>query len=127
MIYKRRFDFRSSLKSYLYAIGRHKALDILRRKKRAGSFALYEEDMPCPAPTPEETALQNEEKQNLRRAMGRLNENYRLALYLVYFENMNGAEAAKVMGKTKKQTENYLYRGKAALKAALSPPPKVEK
>lgn len=123
VIDKRRFNFRSSLKSYLYSIGRHKAMDILRRRKRAGALALYEEGTPSLLPTPEEAALEDEEKRLLHDALGRLNENYRLALHLVYFDNMNSAEAAKVMGKTKKQAENYLYRGKIALKALLSPPP----
>lgn len=40
-------------------------------------------------------------------------------LYLVYFEEVDGDGAAKIMGKSKKQLANLLYRAKQALKTEL--------
>ena len=117
LVHKHRYSFRSSLKSYLYSIGRHKAIDIVRRRsKQCGE---PDEEIPSDLPTPEESVINDDEKRMLRDAMRRINKDYREALHLVYFEDMSIAETAKVMRKSKKQTENCLYRGKLALKGIL--------
>ena len=49
----------------------------------------------------------------------RLNDDYRTAVHLVYFEEMSCEQAAKIMKKNKKQIENLLYRAKNALRKNL--------
>ena len=51
--------------------------------------------------------------------MSELCENYRAVLYLVYFENMTADQAAYVMKKSKKQTENLIFRARKTLRAIL--------
>ena len=41
------------------------------------------------------------------------------AVHLVYFEELSYEDAAKVLGKSKKQIDNLLYRAKTALRNAL--------
>ena len=48
-----------------------------------------------------------------------IKEQYQEALYLLYFEGLSLDEAARVLGKNKKQVENLSYRGKQALKQDL--------
>ena len=48
-----------------------------------------------------------------------IKEQYQEALYLLYFEGLTLDEAARVLGKNKKQVENLSYRGKQALKQDL--------
>ena len=48
--------------------------------------------------------------------MKQLQQNYREALYLVYFENMSYAQTAEIMGKSVKQITNMVYRGKHSLR-----------
>ena len=76
LVHPGRFRFKSSFKTYIYSVARHKAMD-------------------------------------------RLNNDYRTVLYLVYFEEVDGDGAAKIMGKSKKQLANLLYRAKQALKTEL--------
>ncbi|MDD4125415.1 MAG: RNA polymerase sigma factor [Eubacteriales bacterium] len=117
LVHKHRYSFRSSLKSYLYSTGRHKAIDIIRRRsKQCGE---PDEEIPSDLPSPEESVINDDEKRLLRDAMRCISKDYREALHLVYFEDMSIAESAKVMGKSKKQTENCLYRGKQALRVIL--------
>ena len=52
----------------------------------------------------------------LYRALEQLSPDYRQALYLIYFEDMDNESAAKVMGRSRKQFYNLTSRGKAALK-----------
>ena len=43
----------------------------------------------------------------------------RLAVHLVYFEELSYEEAARVMKKNKKQIDNLLYRAKSLLRSEL--------
>ncbi len=116
----RRYDFRVSLKSYLFMLGRSRALNALKRKKRI-PFTTLEEAIQAPSgePAPEEQLLAASRNQALRAAVDALEPKLREAVYLCYLEELSCEEAARVMGKTRKQVYNYLYRGKARLRAIL--------
>lgn len=63
-----------------------------------------------------EAVVQSEEQSRiLRKCMEQLNPDYSEALYLLYFENMSYAQAAQVMGKSIKQIDHLLERGKKKL------------
>ena len=64
--------------------------------------------------------IKDERSRMLHNALPKLNDNYRTALLLVYFENMSYSEAGAVMHKSPKQIDNYVTRGKAALKKILT-------
>ena len=51
--------------------------------------------------------------------MAKLSPDYREALYLIYFEELSHAEAAAVMGKSAKQIENLVFRGRKSLRGLL--------
>lgn len=115
-----KYNFSVSLKTYIYTIGKNRAIDILRKRKRHGTVSL---DL-IPADTVSEESfiedvLRDEEKRRLHNAINRLKKEYREAVHLVYFENMSVSDAAAVMGRGKKQVENLLYRARKALKEAL--------
>lgn len=48
-----------------------------------------------------------------------LPKNQREMVYLVYFEDMNIAQAASVIGKTQRQGTNILFRARQRLKSIL--------
>lgn len=119
VVYPKRYDFKTSFKTYLFSIGKKKAIDIARKNQRRKAHEPSAEDG-GDEKTLEETVLYNDEKRALHRAIEELSEDYRTALHLVYFEEMKISDAAAVMGKNKKQIENLLYRAKKSLKIALS-------
>ncbi|MBO5994714.1 MAG: RNA polymerase sigma factor [Firmicutes bacterium] len=115
------FGGRSSFKTWLFAIGRNQAMKHLR-KHRFQAGTLYEENTVTgtdPEQDPDLNILRKERNANLYRALNQLNPDYRQALYLVFFEGMDHDEAARAMGKTKKQLYNLVTRGKASLKSIL--------
>ena len=63
--------------------------------------------------------LRDERGRALHRAMGRLHPEYRTVLWLVYFEEMDNAQAAVAMRKSKRQIENLVYRAKQSLRTEL--------
>ena len=116
-----RFSGRSSFKTWLFAIGRNLAMKELR-KHRIRTSELYENSAASgadPGQDPDLNILRKERNANLYRALSQLNPEYRQALYLIYFEEMDHDEASRVMGKTKKQFYNLVTRGKASLKSIL--------
>lgn len=117
LLHPKRYDFRCSLKTYLYMIGRGKALNYLRRRKFLSPDPIPE-DIPQEISL-EEQFLRSEQRRALHAALKTLPEDMATALYLVYFEDLSYADTAKVMKKTSKQVDNLLYRGKAALRNLL--------
>lgn len=117
----KKYNFKVTLKTYLYMIGRSRALDWLRKETKRSYIPLYEL---YHEPTDDERSLEDsviadEEKKHLHEAMKKLPNDYRIAIHLVYFEDLSYEEAARVMHKNKKQIENLIYRGKKALKSIL--------
>jgi RNA polymerase sigma factor (sigma-70 family) len=114
-----RFQRRSSFRTYLFAVGRNLACKSLRKRRlRPLRFG---EDAPAPGSPddPDLCLLRKEENRQLYEGLSRLPPDYRSALYLLYFEDMSYAEAARVLGKTVKQITNLAYRGKQALRQQL--------
>ncbi|MDL2238297.1 sigma-70 family RNA polymerase sigma factor [Christensenellaceae bacterium OttesenSCG-928-K19] len=113
----KQFEGRSSMKTYLYAIGRNLAIRHLKKHKHNQHFTL--DDNHPAQDTPELEYLRGEDKRQLYNAMRQLKAEHRETLYLLYFEEMSYIEAGKVLGKTEKQISDLAYRGKAALKTKM--------
>ena len=120
MVKKPRFSGRSAFKTWLYAIGRHVALDAIRRRSRLADTP-FEDAEACLRDEAdlERAYLREEQKILVHGAMGHLPTDYRQILWLAYFEGLTNAEAATVMGKNDRQIRNLLYRAKQSLKAEL--------
>ena len=117
---KHRYDFRVSLKTYLFMLGRSRAVDHLRRRKRLPLAELTEaEQLPSEEPGLEELLLADERRRAVSGALEQLGEEMRLAVHLVYFEELSAEDAGKILKKNRKQVYNLLYRAKCALRAIL--------
>lgn len=120
IVHKKRFLGNSDFRTYLYSIGRHKAIDYIRKdskKKIISNDELPETPMDILV---EEEYIQDDEKRVLHSAISKLNNDYRAAVYLIFFEELSYEETAKVLGKSKKQVDNLIYRAKGTLKKILS-------
>ena len=116
---KPKFRGGSSFRTWLYAIGRNTALSALRKAKRQGT-ALTDACSAIPAQAdPEQDILRSEQRIAVQRAMGQLKPDYRQVLCLSYFEGFSNPEAARIMGKRKRQIENLLANAKKALRREL--------
>lgn len=113
-----RFFGRSSFKTWLYAMGRNLALDHLRRDSKTGELP-EEELVRAETADVERQYLKKEQALRLHDAIKRLPPDYSRVLYLIYFEDFSNAEAAQVLGKSKRQVENLSYRAKQALRRQL--------
>lgn len=113
------FNSRSSFKTWLFAIGRNLALSRVRKKKLHTMPLEEAAEAVEPSEGPEEGILSDEKKRAVYGALNDINADYRNALCLIYIEGMSYDEAARVLGKTRKQIDNLVTRGKAAMRTAL--------
>lgn len=118
IVHKHRYNFKTSLKTYLFMIGRSKALDYIKHNKKLEITDIDDCDI-ADEKQLEDLVIQNEKYQKLNTAVLRLPDEMKYAVHLVYFEGMTYKEVAKVMKKSEKQIDNLLYRAKIKLKAYL--------
>ena len=119
-VHRHRYNFKVSLKTYLYMLGKSRALNYLKKRKRERTADLSEangkEDEENDLET---TVLSDERSQKINEALAHLPDEMRRAVHLVYLEGMTYADAAKVMGMKSKQIDNLLCRAKKDLRAIL--------
>ena len=120
VVHRHRYNFKVALKTYLYMMGRSRALDYIKHRKRLDFVELDDaQSLADDTAMLEEMVLADERKQLLYAAMARLPEDMRVAVHLIYFAEMTYEEAAKVMRKSRKQVDNLLYRAKKELRIIL--------
>ena len=119
LLHKRRYNFKTSLKTYIFTIGRNLAVSYIRKCNRrpecAYEFIENEQDIALL----EDEFIKKEQARELHEALETIAEDYSTALHLIYFEGMSYEQVGKVMKKNKKQVENIVYRAKKALRKEL--------
>jgi len=120
LIHKGRFRGQSSLKTFLYSVARHKAIDHLRREQRRPTVPLDElAEWSDSAGTPEEQYLAQERAQVIAEAIARIPKEYQEVLRMLYIDRLRYDEIALIMRKNTKQIDNLAYRARNALRSAL--------
>ncbi|MDE6413377.1 MAG: sigma-70 family RNA polymerase sigma factor, partial [Eubacterium sp.] len=120
IVHKHRYNFKVTLKTYLYMIGRSRALDYIKHRRVIDFVELSEaQNLTDDSKTLEEIVLADERKRKTNAAIASLPEDMRVAVHLIFFEEMTYEEAARVMKKNRKQVDNLLYRAKKELRIIL--------
>ena len=120
VVNKHRYNFKVSLKTYLFMLGRSRALNYIKHRKVITFVDLTEADTASPdQQTLEDVVLAGQRKKIINNALSQLSEDMRVAIHLIYFEDLSYDEAAKVMKKNRKQIDNLLYRAKKELRTIL--------
>ena len=117
---KNRYNFSVSLKTYLFMLGRSRALDYIKHRSKLVTMELSQaEELEDQGPSLDELLLQDRRKKAIHEALETLDGDMRLAVHLTYFEDLSADEVARVLKKNRKQVYNLLYRAKNALRTAL--------
>ena len=119
VVHKHRYNFKVTLKTYVFMLGRSRALDYIKHRKVLSFVELSEAEGLEDEKTLEELVLADERKRVVHAAISKLPEDMRVVIHLIYFEEMTYDEAAKVMKKNRKQVDNLLYRAKKELRIIL--------
>ncbi len=114
-----KFKGNSSLKTYLFTIGRNEALRYIKKNKQHLTLDEIQHQAFSSKDFVELNLLAEERKRHLYMGMEQLQPDYRDVLFLLYFEDMSYKEAGLVMKKNERQITNLTYRAKKALKEIL--------
>ena len=120
LLRKGAYRYQSSLKTFIFAVARHKAIDHLRRERRRASVGLDEiKEQSDGLPLLEEIVIQNERAAMLHKTLADMPEDYREVLYLLYIERQSYDDIARIMRKSRKQIDNLAYRARQAMRNVL--------
>lgn len=119
-IHKNKYNFKTSLKTYLYTIGRSKAINFLRKNKKYLLNDNIENHLDLTKSEDFQKTLENKEtKAIILNAISSLPKDMQNAVYLFYYEEMSYKQIANVLKKSSKQIDNILFRAKKILKEKL--------
>lgn len=113
-----RFDGRSSLKTWLFAVVRHTAADV-RRRRLVASLGLERLFASFVRPASDEPAVGSEERAKVRAALARLSRRQREVLDLVFYHDFTVEEAARIMNVSVGSARVHYQRGKQRLQEQL--------
>lgn len=117
---KPKFKGKSSFKTWLYTIGRNVAIDYIRHNSKFSISSIEDMENHLKDETNlENLYIKNERKIIIHKALSNLKPEYCQVLWLCFFEEFSNGEAAQIMGKSKRQIENLLFRAKQSLKATI--------
>ncbi len=116
---KPKFSGKSSFKTWLYSIGRFTAIDYIRKTSKLVSVPIDDFYSLADKAELEQNYIKDEQKIIIHRIIQELNPDYRQVLYLIYFEEFDTSQTAKIMHKTNRQVTHLLYRAKKSLKSEL--------
>ncbi len=120
MVKKPKFTPRYSFKTWLFTIGKNIALDYIRKNSRHRILSEEEaKNQSTEVTCFEKRIICEENKRILHAAIKKLPTQYSRTLHLIYFEDFDNNQTAKIMNKSKRQIEMLIYRAKNALKIQL--------
>lgn len=86
MVNKHRYNFKVTLKAYLFMLGRSRALNYIKHRKIIDFVELSETEKVSPElEALEETVLKNERKRIVNNALDSLPDDMRVVIHLLYF------------------------------------------
>ena len=110
-----------SARAWIYRVATNLCIDMHRKQKRQPvNEAVDAEVIPLKGTERSDAqAERSERREHIDKAMDGLPERSRMAINLVYYEEMSNKEAAETMGVSVKAIEGLLVRGRKMLKKAL--------
>ncbi len=112
------------LSSWILSIASHYCIDRLRRR-HGDALSLDDEEVATVLPArqagPEESALRNEERDEVQAAVNRLEPAYRVPLILRYWHDLSYNEIAEVMGLTVQAVKSRLHRARLQMIEEAAP------
>lgn len=109
-----------SFKTWLYTMGRNRAIDYLRRNKKRREISLTDlSDSVADLENLEECYLKEVRRKAVHGALKKLKHDYQQVLWLIYFENFTCKQAATVMKKSVHAVEVMASRARKALAEEL--------
>lgn len=119
LIKRKNYDFKYSMKTYLFTIARSRAINYLKKEKPLSLEDHHVAEQDLYSNHTEEGVLAKERDIMLYGAIRKLCEKQRVAVYLADIEGLSNKEVGKALGKSPSETKMILYRARKNLKNLL--------
>lgn len=120
LVKKEPYDFKYSMKTYLFTIGKSRAINYLKKEKHIPLEDYHLTDHPSALQNQiEEAVLTEERKQLLYQAIAQLKPSQRAAVFLADIEGLSTKELCKTLKKSPSQAKMILYRARKNLRKIL--------
>ena len=116
----RRFEGRSSFRTYLFGIARNVLLGHIKARRRLDAIDPAEQSAEDLGTTPSRNVARSQESLLLLRALRRIPIDYQIALELYYWEGMNTVEIAEVQDIPTSTARTRLRRAREAVERELA-------
>lgn len=122
-------NFRGDAKfsTWLYQIARREAIDV-SSKRRLDTVDIADVEIASGAADATDAGMRKRDtRERVERAMGELDEAYRIAIELRYMAEKSYEEIAAIMNLPEGTVKTYVHRGKIEMKRILSRPERSER
>ena len=112
--YAHRFDGRSSVRTWILAITRNKAIDHIRKNRRI-VLSEADEQIPDDTPSPEVILAAAQESDKIRACVSALSASHRNAIHLAFFEELTYREVAEIENVPENTIKTRIHHAKKLL------------
>ncbi len=118
LINKTEYDFKYSLKTYLYTIAKCRAINYLKRERKVVSYdeAYMREKEEVYI---DEDLIKEENKKEIYEAIGKLKKSYQIVIYLKDIEGLKYKEISRILNKTVPQLKMMTHRARKSLEKTM--------
>jgi len=111
-----------SFRPWLMKVVYNHCIDVLRRRKVLNRLLpkIYQRITANPDPTPDEAAVETDEREEVRRAVALLPEQDRAVVVLRYYQQMSYAEISKIMDIPEATVGTRLHRAREKIRRVLA-------
>ena len=114
---KENYNYKVSVKTYLYAIAKNKATDHIRKFSRIESFSESQNSIDDDEIF--NRVVKNDEQKLVHTTIKKLKQDYQRALLLIDIDGFSYLQAGIIMGKSLPQIKILIFRARKALKNLL--------
>lgn len=117
LVNKKEYDFKYSLKTYIYTIAKCRAINYLKKHKR--EIQMDEEQYCYIHSEIDESLIKDEDENKILKAIYKMKEDYQAVIFLKYFEDFQYKDICTILNKTMPQVKSLLHRARKQLQKTL--------
>ena len=118
LINKKEYDFKYSLKTYLFTIAKCRAINYIKKQKKNVQFSdINLEDLN--SISIDESLIRQENREIILNAMTKIKDEYQVLIYLRDIQGFNYKEICKILDKTMAQVKISIYRARKSLEKII--------
>ena len=118
LINKKEYDFKYSLKTYLFTIAKCRSINYIKKQKKNVQFSdINLEDLN--SISIDESLIRQKNREIILNAMTKIKDEYQVLIYLRDIQGFNYKEICKILDKTMAQVKISIYRARKSLEKII--------